>query len=200
MGARDVAGQGFEDIERELEPVALFGVDREIEVGLGRPIDQATHARHELGEHAAALRLLIARKECRELDRNAVGVFRASAGAGFGDRTDRAGVRGQIAFRVALGARTLAQHVVAEAKRGHGFSRARGFAERFADRSAENELAAEQLDRPHRGGDDGLRTEAAQQPGVAFAIGQKALGERDRAGRQAGNQAVRRAGPLVARR
>ena len=189
-------GERLEHVEREFEAVALLGVDRQVQVGLGGKIDELAHPRHELGEHPRTLCLLVAREQRRELDRDAVGVFRATAGARPGDGTDRSGVRGEVAHGVALAARALAEHVVAEAKRGRGLARRRRLAERFADRAAEHELAAEQLDRPHGRGHDGLGAEAAQQPGVAIGVGQETLGKRDRAGRQAGDQAMR-AGALV---
>ena len=163
MGTGDVARERLEHVERQLETIALFGVDGEVEVGGGGQVDKLPHARHELGEDALALRFLVAREQCRELDRDAVGLFRTADAAAAPDGGDRIGIRREIALGVALGARALAEHVVAEAQARLDLARARRFAERFADGATEHELAAEQLDRAHRRRDDRLRTETAEQ-------------------------------------
>ena len=75
----------------------------------------------------------------------------------------------------------------------------RGFAHRLVDRAAEHELAPEQLDRAHRGGDDRVRTQALEQPALAVGLGQEALGHRDRARRQAGQHLVRAVVPLASK-
>jgi hypothetical protein len=194
------ARQDLEHVERELEPVALLGVDGEVEVGGRSEVDQPAHARHELGKHAQALRLLVAREQRRELDRDAVAARRVAAiGAGArrgrsparGDRADGVEVGVEVALGVALGACALAEHVVAEDEPGLAPPRFRRFLQCLADRPAEHELAAEQLDRAHGRGDDGLRPEPAQQTGLGFGVGQEALRQRDRARRQGRHEAVR---------
>ena len=73
---RDARGQGIEHIEREFEAVALFGIDRQIHVGARGRLDQAPHARQQLRENTLALRILVAREEGAELDRDAIGLLR----------------------------------------------------------------------------------------------------------------------------
>ena len=92
----------------------------------------------------------------------------------------------EVALRVALGARALAQHVVAEAqarlRRGAG-RRPRPCASSMVWPSTNwrpsnwiaRTVAATTVCAPRR----------ASRPGVAFALGQEALRQRDRAGRQA---------------
>ena len=57
---RDVLGQFFQQIERDLQPVALFGVDGEIDVGRRRLVHQAAHTRQQCGENPLTLRVLVA--------------------------------------------------------------------------------------------------------------------------------------------
>ena len=113
----DVRGELFEDIEREFEPVALFGVDRQVHVGARSGVDQRRDARHEFGEDTFALRVFVAREQRAQLDRDAVGVFGPVAARAFGDGGNRVLVRRQITLRVALGACAFAEHVVGEAQR-----------------------------------------------------------------------------------
>ncbi len=62
---RDAPGERIDQVERQLEAVALFGVDRQVEVGPRSRFDELPHARQQLGHHARALRLLVARKQRR---------------------------------------------------------------------------------------------------------------------------------------
>ena len=63
----DARGQCLQHIEREFQPITLFGVDGQVDVGARRRLDQAPHARQQLGEHALALRVLVAREEGTQL-------------------------------------------------------------------------------------------------------------------------------------
>jgi hypothetical protein len=91
-------------------------VDRQIDIGACRELDQLPDARQQLGRHARALRILVAREQRAQLDRDAVRRFRAAGVPRRGDRLDRVRVRRQIALRIRLGARPFAEHVVAEAQ------------------------------------------------------------------------------------
>ena len=65
---RHPGGKRFKHIERELQPVHFLGVNREVDVGPGRQLAQTPDARHQLGHHAFALRVFVARVKCAELD------------------------------------------------------------------------------------------------------------------------------------
>lgn len=67
--------QRLKHIERQFQPVDLFSVDRETDVGPGRLLAQAPNARHQLSLHALDLCVLEACMERAELDRNAVIAF-----------------------------------------------------------------------------------------------------------------------------
>jgi len=56
----DAFGQRVQQVERQLQAVALFGIDRQVELGLRGHVDQLPHARQQFGEHALALRLFVA--------------------------------------------------------------------------------------------------------------------------------------------
>ena len=75
----DAAGQHVQQVQRQLQPVHLFGVDGQVQVGRGRRFDELPHARLQLGEHALALRFFVAREQRAELDRDAVGAIGESA-------------------------------------------------------------------------------------------------------------------------
>ena len=68
----DAGGQRFKHVERQLQPIHFFGVDRQVDVGLGRQRAQAPDARNQLGHDAFTLGVLITRMERAELDGNAV--------------------------------------------------------------------------------------------------------------------------------
>jgi hypothetical protein len=193
-----VRGGRLEELQRELEPLALLRVDREIEVGARGRVDQLQQARQQLGVHPRALRALVAREQRRQLDRDAVALLGPvggrKAGAGRGDRRDRLAVGRQVAPRVLVAARALAQHVEREAQPGVLAALAARLAERLGDRLAEHELAAEQLEGAHGGGHHALGAEPPQQARRLLAGRQEALGQVDRAGRQPGQAPVRIAG------
>ena len=193
--ARDARRERVQHVEREFEAVAFFGVDRQVDVGPSGRLDQLPDARQQLGEHALALRVLIARKQRTELDRDAVGHFRPGGVPGARNRTDRIQVGREVALRIGFGAGALAEHVVAEAQALQAFARARGFGHRLLDRTTEHELAAEQLDRANRRGDDRLRAQALQDAAFGFVLREEALRQRNRAGRQVREHLVRAACP-----
>ena len=86
----------------------------------GGLLDQRPHARQQLGEHALALAVFIAREQRRQLDRDAVGRLGRRGDLAARDRVDRVGIRRQVSLGVVLGAGALAQHVVREAQAGGG--------------------------------------------------------------------------------
>ncbi len=194
---RHALGQRVEQVERELEAVALLGVDGEVDAVLRGQFDQAPQARQQFGEDAFALRFLVAREEGAELDRDLVAGLRAggrgasAGGAPGGDGRDGAPVGRQIRERRGVGARAFAEHVEAEAQRGLLPALRAGVGHRVGDRARIDELAAQQLDRAHGGRHHGLRAQALHQAAGLFTFGQEALGQPDRARRQAGQHPVR---------
>ena len=110
---------------------------------------------------------------------------------GRGHALDRAPVRREVALRIGLGTRALAEHVVAEAQQRLRAALVVGLVHRLVDVAAEHELPAEQLDRAHRRGHHRVRAESLEQAGLAVGLGQESLGHRNRTGRQAGQHAVR---------
>ena len=104
-------GQRFKHIERELKAINFFGVYGQVDVGPGRQLAQAPDARHQLGHHTLALRVLIARVQRAELDGDAVVFLRRARGVcANSDSLDGIRVARQVAQRVGVGARALAQH------------------------------------------------------------------------------------------
>ena len=104
-------------------------------------LDQLPHARQQLGEHALALRVLVAREQRRQLDRDAVArrlpgaMSRAPPCAARRSRSIALAYDAEIAQRVALGARAFAQHVEAESAAAAGSCALRGgLVQRLADR------------------------------------------------------------------
>ena len=67
-----VGRQCIEHLQRELEAIALLGVDGEVDVGRGGEVEQRRQARHQLGHHARVVRVFVARVQRRQLDRDAV--------------------------------------------------------------------------------------------------------------------------------
>jgi hypothetical protein len=66
-------------VQRQLQPVALLGVDGQVDVGGGGQVDQRRHPWHQFGEHAVELAFLVARVQGAQLDRDAVALGRALA-------------------------------------------------------------------------------------------------------------------------
>ncbi len=198
----DAGGERVQHVQRQLEAVGLLGVDRQVQVGARGLLDQRPHARQQLGEHALALAVFIAREQRGQLDRDAVGRLGRRGDLSARDRVDRVGIRGQVSLGVVLGARALAQHVVREAQAGGGVGRAAArafqflalalrFFHRLGDGAAQDELATQQLDGAYGGGDDRLRAQALEQPALALGARQELLRQRDGIGGDAGQDLVR---------
>ena len=136
--------QALEQVERELESIGFLGIDVQADVVLARQPRQPAQARIELLHDALALRAGVARMQRRELDRDARPLVDAAAGAGGADGADRLLIGREIALRVLVGERRLAEHVVGVAK-ALRLAPARA-AERLRDGLAAHELLAQQ---PH---------------------------------------------------
>ncbi|GAV34483.1 hypothetical protein ROTAS13_02150 [Roseomonas sp. TAS13] len=120
-GQRGVEAEGLQDVQREVEPVGLLGIDVQPDVVALRQPGQQGHARQQLRHHPVALRPRIARMQRRELDGDARPLIDPAPRRRLPDRMDRRLVVAVVALRIGGGGRGLAQHVVgiAEALRLH---------------------------------------------------------------------------------
>ena len=159
-----MACEAREELERQLEPVGLLGVERHRDARAGRALGERLDPRQELGEHAALLRHFVARMQRRELDRDARPCLdRSCAVRGAPHRVDRLLVRGEIALGIAGGARRLAEHVVGVAI-AERLARRRA-RDRVVDRLADDELLGHDLHRlADRAADERLAGAADQPP------------------------------------
>ena len=123
-----VAAQGFQQVERDVEPLALLGVDVQADVPFAGAQREIAQARIELGHDAGALGAGIARMQRRELHRETGPFIDAAAVRRRADGVERRLVGFEIALGVLGGEGGLAEHVVgiAEAlvlqrlRRGYG--------------------------------------------------------------------------------
>ena len=106
-----LVGQPVEQLQRQGQPVRLFGVHGEVDVILRRDPGQPQDAGVELLPDAGLLRGLIAGRQGRQLDRDAVAGFRPLPFRRLADGGDGVGVDLFIAFGVMGGAGALAEHV-----------------------------------------------------------------------------------------
>ena len=72
MLLRHQGSQRFKYIQRQLQPVHLFGINCEIDIGDSRQSAQTPDARHQFGHHALVLRIFVARVQGAEFDGNTV--------------------------------------------------------------------------------------------------------------------------------
>ena len=110
-GERVVERERLKQVERDVQPVGLLGVDVEADVvALGLQA-QGLQLRQQFAQHALALRPGVARVQGRELHRDAVAVDHAAAPRGHADRLDGALVVAEVALGIHRGHRRLAEHV-----------------------------------------------------------------------------------------
>ena len=146
----DARHQRVGHVERQLQSVHLFGVQREVQVGGCRALAQRPHAGHQLRHHAFALGVFVAWVQRAELDRQAIGQHgRVRLALGLGDVVQRTFVGLQVAQRIGFGARAFAQHVEAEAHAGVQAVHLSGLTQGLLDGLAEHELLAQQLHGAH---------------------------------------------------
>ncbi len=96
-GEIGVVGHGLDQVERELEPVGLLGVDVAADVVVLREQEQGLQPRQELGHDARVLGTGIARVQGRELDRDAGAGVDAPARGRPADGVDRVLVGREVA-------------------------------------------------------------------------------------------------------
>src|SRR5687767_1810140 len=70
-GKLGIEAERLQQIERELEPVGLLGINVQADVILSRQSNEPFHARQKLGHHTVTLRARIARMQRRKLYRDA---------------------------------------------------------------------------------------------------------------------------------
>ena len=104
-------GGGLEDVERQVEPIGLFGVHRERDVPCAGAFGKLDEARDQLGQHPLALHHFVARMQRRELHRDARPRKRIAGRCASADSVDCVTIGVEIPVRVSRGARRLAQHV-----------------------------------------------------------------------------------------
>ena len=139
-GQRRVAVDRLEHVEREVEPVGLLGVHGQADAvplgGQGQRLQPVGQGGRGLDPPA----MFVARPQRRQLDRDPGAGDRAASGRTLAYGVDRLPVAGHVALGVGMGARRLAQHVVAVAVAlalGAG-----GAVERLLDGAAHDELPA----------------------------------------------------------
>ncbi len=189
---RDAAGERLQHVERQLQPIALLGVDRQVDVGAGGLLHERPRTRQQLGKHTLALRLLVAREQGRQLDRDAVGPFRRRRRARPADRArSRRGKRPGSDARPRRCARPSPSMSYEKRRPAWSLRWPAASAMASADGAAQHELPAEQLDRAHGGRHHRPRPEPLQQPGVVLGLRQQPLRHCDGGGREAGQHAMR---------
>ena len=102
----------IDEQQRQLQALGLLGVDRKSDAGVAREPDEREQLRRKLLEHTRALRELVPRVQCRELDGNTVARGHRDLGPDrAADRDDRRAVLLEVVLGVDLRQRRLAQHV-----------------------------------------------------------------------------------------
>ena len=67
-----LGGQRLQHIQRQLQPVHLFSVNREVDIGPRRLLTQTPHARHQLGHDTGFLRIFKSGVQRTQLDGDTV--------------------------------------------------------------------------------------------------------------------------------
>jgi hypothetical protein len=113
---RGGGAQGFQQVQRNVEPVGLFGVDVQANVVFARQCGQVQHAGQEFVQYTLVLGAAVARVQGRQLDGNARTLHHAVASGAAADGVNGCFVSLQIALRVVRRQRGFTQHVVRVAK------------------------------------------------------------------------------------
>ena len=162
-GEIGIGGEAFEQVERQLQPVGLFGIDVEADViALGHH-RQRLHARQQLAHHPRRLRADVTGVERRQLDRDAGPVEDTAACRRLADRPHGVFVIAIITVGIRCRRRRFAQHVVAVAEAAR-LQRA-GALQRLGDRLPGDELFAHHAHRHVDAATDHRLARACDQPG-----------------------------------
>ena len=113
-----VGEQRLQHVHLEFEPIRLFRVDRQVDVGLARLLRQFLKDREDVRLGLVGVAPFVARVERRELDRNPWRLGEAALRF-LGDPVERVAIGFGVTFGVSDRTRGFAQHVeaVAEALR-----------------------------------------------------------------------------------
>ena len=145
----------LDEIEREVQPVGLLGVDRQPDTGTLGLDRERPQPGGQLVDHPRALSELVARMKRRQLDRDAGCILDRPVSPGGADGLDCLVVGDQVARRVGGGQRRLAEHVEGVPIVEIGL--VRGARQRFTDGPPHDELARHDAHRlHHRLADDRL--------------------------------------------
>ncbi len=157
--------QLVEQLQRQGQAIGFLGVQREVDIGPGGLDRQRLDAGIEHGEDVVGADRFVTRIERRQLDRNAMIAFGATAGD-LGQRGDGVGIGLGVAHGVVFGACPFAQHV----------ERAQiafllGALQRVLDGPAQDELLAHDADGLGDGSADDRLADALGQAGeIAFQV------------------------------
>ena len=159
VGQIGVEAQRFEQVDRDLEPVGLLGIDVQSDVVAPRQQAERLQPRQQFRADALPLAARVARVQRRQLDRDAGALVDAAPAGRLADGVDRLLVVAVVASRVGRGGGGFAEHVVRVSEPSSLLLAAVG--QRLADRLAANELLAEH---PH-GHVDALADQRFAAPG-----------------------------------
>ena len=183
-GQPRIAQHRVEDVEAEFQPVGLFRIDRQADRVLLRCQRQRSQRGDQCRHAARLLEVLVARVQCRQLDRDLRRIRRRAPGGGATDRSDRIDVGASVTLGVGLRFCCLAQHVetIAPAAAFGGV----GACEGFVDRAAHHELPCQHAHAAAQGGADHRLAHAADHAGdgsgdavLRFLHGQHAAGQHE---------------------
>ena len=126
--------QRFEQVQRDVQAVHLFGVDVQADVVVPGQLGELQHPWQQFIHHALVLGAAVARVQGRELDRDAGAVHHALALGCLANRVDRVFIGLHVTLRVGFGQGRFAQHVirVAKALRFHCAGAVQGLVNRLA--------------------------------------------------------------------
>ena len=172
----------LEQVERQLEPVGLLGVDVEADIERMRLHCQRLQPRIELGMDALDLAAAVARMQRRELYRDAGAVVDAAPGRRGADRLDRGLVLVEVPPGLRRGHRRLTEHVVGIAE-ALPHPRA-AIVQGLVDRLAGDELLAHQAHGQVHARADQRLAASRHQPGQRRRQPALAVGRRELAGQQ----------------
>jgi hypothetical protein len=102
----------LQEIERDLQPIGLLGIDVEPDVVAPRQQRQRPESRIELGLHALELGAAVARMQRRQFYGDARSFVDAAAARGLADGVDRRLIGFHVVHGLLGGDGRLAQHVV----------------------------------------------------------------------------------------
>ena len=160
-GERGIGIGRRDHVQRQVEPLALLGVDGEADALRLGERGEHDDLRHQLGQHAGALVELVARMQRRQFHRDRRRGKHVRIGAARADGQDRQAIGLEVARCIGGREGALAQHVEGIAV-GRVLALARAF-QRLADAAAHHELMAHDAHRLAHGQADRRLADPADQ-------------------------------------